>query len=195
MPNTKSLRLYPLEQLATVYEYFAKKAVELFNTEGSVTPQFFMVGLGTSAAAPIISLSAVDPRMVQSLLSSSKGKDMVKPLLRMLLNDDSPFRTMMKKKNLALPDVVVQINEAWMTTPERSPGWKEFEGSLENLPGRQEAIVVAVHGPLQSAMGICPIDDTPVRRARYQEMESGAVLMTGRMSMNEEYPDENAPKH
>lgn len=186
--------MYPLEQLAPVYEYFAKKAVELFNTEGSVTPQFFMVGLGTSPAAPILSLSAVDPRMVQSLLSSSKDKDMVKPLLRMLLNDDSPLRTMMKKKNLALPDVVVQINEAWMATPERSPGWEEFEGSLENLPGRQEAIVVAVHGPLQSAMGICPIDDTPVRRARYQELES-RVLMAGRMSMNEEYPDEDAPKH
>ncbi len=183
---------YPHETLAPVYRHFAHIAVDIFNREGEVSPQFFMVTLDTSKASNIKSMSAVDPRMVQSLMTNGRTKDLVKPLLKMLLDAESPFRKMLKNRKVDLPDVVVQVNEAWMATSDVVPGGTEYAGSLQDLPGRKETLIVVVHTRYQSLMGMCPIEDTPKRHAEFRDVEKDGMMMGGRMSMNEEAPPPSA---
>lgn len=179
---------YPHEVLAPVYRHFAHIAVDIFNREGEVSPQFFMVTLDTSKPSNIKSMNAVDPAMVQALMTNGRTKDLVKPLLKMLLDGESPFRKMLKNRKVDLPDLVIQVNEAWMATSDVVPGGTEYSGSLKDLPGRKETIIVVVHTRYQSLMGMCPIEDTPKRHAVFRDVEKDGMTMMGRMSMNEEAP-------
>jgi hypothetical protein len=67
------------------------------------------------------------------------------------------------------PQMLVQIVEAWVSKgvkPEDSNGFKPSED-----PNRSEAVLIALHTPDRSLIGMRPILDQPTRHAERGELE------------------------
>jgi hypothetical protein len=85
-----------------------------------------------------------------------------------------------------VPDIVVQINEVWITVLE---GLSQEESErLQNLapsenPGREERVMIALHVYQYTTMGLCPIRNKPKRHAEMSPLAPEDGKFTGRMSM------------
>ena len=89
----------------------------------------------------------------------------------------------MSKQGFPKPAMLVQIAEAWVSKNLKSRDVNGFKPSGD--PNRAEAILIALHTPDRSLIGMCPILDQPTRHAEYGEFELNARNF-GRMSLTTE---------
>ncbi|MGF6641792.1 hypothetical protein [Paraburkholderia sp. MM6662-R1] len=174
-----------------VWERTASTAVEDFNRNGEVSPKLFMLTLGDEPGE-VRSFGVLDPALIHAFFKreTDHGKDAMAALLRLLLTPDSPMRKAMRKHGASPPDVLVQVNEAWVNnrqgkTKEQVEAEYEKYGSVEAMPDRTECVWIGLHTHGYSTMGICPILDNP-RRAEIGKLAPPDGTFTGRFSMTSE---------
>ena len=93
------------------------------------------------------------------------------------------FHKHLIKQGFQKPEMVVQISEAWVSKNLKSREVNGFKPSED--PNRTEAILIALHTPDRSLIGMCPIVNEPTRHAEYGELELDARNF-GRMSLTTE---------
>lgn len=187
-------RFISQEDMTSLYEHFAHKAVEEYNAKGEVPPQLLAVTLDEKPGS-IQAVAMMPSGMVNSFYRNGATKDMLAQLMRMLLAEDSPVREQMKANDMPLPDVVVQISEIWMTHIQ-SKDPKEAQAEAErmsregvsNQPNRQEAVMVALHTLDGSMLGHSMIEN---KKATYSPLAEG-LTFGGRFAMT---PEETPTKH
>ena len=167
------------ELMKSIYDSFAKKAVEIFNQEGQAESQLFVIFDSDSEKRAFF---AFPPAFASEILNTESGKDRLKPLLHRILSDQS-FHKHLIKQGFKKPQMVVQISEAWVSKNLKSRDGNGFKPSED--PNRTEAILIALHTPDRSLIGMCPILDQPTRHAEYGELELDARNF-GRMSLTTE---------
>jgi len=167
------------ELMKSIYDSFARKAVEIFNQEGYAESQLFVIFDSNTADRAFF---AFPPAFAQEILNTESGRDRFKPLLHRILSDQS-FHKHLIKQGFQKPEMVVQISEAWVSKNLKSRGVNGFKPSED--PNRTEAILIALHTPDRSLIGMCPIVDEPTRHAEYGELELDA-RNSGRMSLTTE---------
>ena len=167
------------ELMKSIYDSFAKKAVEIFNQEGHAESQLFVIFDSDTADRAFF---AFPPAFASEILNTESGKDRLKPLLHRILSDQS-FHKHLIKQGFQKPEMVVQISEAWVSKNLKARDGNGFKPSED--PNRTEAILIALHTPDRSLIGMCPILDQPTRHAEYGELELDARDF-GRMSLTTE---------
>jgi len=184
IPRKKPLMI-PDSILADVYEHFARAAVAEFNTRGLVPPHFFAVVLDP-ADGSVRNLIDIPDEFSARFYRDAAAKDTVRGFVRFLLSEKSPFRTILAAADFPVPDLVVQISEAWMAEEIRPLGETiDLNAPMtppSERPDRREGILTCVHSLNHTVAGYCPIHAAP-RRAEYQALQ-GLKELTGRMSMN-----------
>lgn len=165
------------QEASIIYGVFAQTAVSLFNDCGGVDPQLIALKLDGSDKSKVQGVMPVDPETLQSFFSSPASKNQLKAFISDALDPKSAFSAQIRSMGVPLPDVLVQINESWsvMAAAPTHPG------SLSEHPDRVEVIVVIVHTPTKSFMGICPIDAKD-RKASFEPLNT-ALHLEGRFSM------------
>ncbi len=157
-----------------VYKHFVHRAVRVFNEEGLVYPQLFGVVMD-DALEQIRALLPIPAELMQRLHEDERGKAMLLPLVRSMLDPQGPAFQELKSRGLPGPTMAVQVSEVWMSQASagKTPPSKD--------PARKEAILVTVHTREQSFAGVSPIEDTPVRHAVAGPLASEPVR--GRMAV------------
>ncbi len=141
-----------------VYEHFAHRAVRVFNEEGFVFPQLFGVVLDPTTGQ-IRALLPVPAELMQRLHENERGKELLAPLVRSMLDPQGPAFRELESQGLPGPAMVVQVSEVWMSQAStKSP-------SPSKDPARKEAILVTVHTLEHSRAGVSLIEDHPSRHA------------------------------
>ena len=125
---------------------------------------------------------AFPPAFAQEILNTESGRDRFKPLLHRVLSDEN-FHRHLRDQGFQKPQMVVQITEAWVSKNLKSRDVNGFKPSED--PNRTKAILIALHTPDRSLIGMCPILDQPTRHAEYGELELDARNF-GRMSLTTE---------
>jgi hypothetical protein len=169
-----------------VFASFAPDAVDIFNADGKVNPMLFCVTLGAQSGE-ISAMGAFDPDFVAGFYNdrTGRGKDVLRVFIQGLTTPGSPMRAAMQEDQHLLPDIVVQISEAWMGTATSAEHWAALKakyGSVEHVPGRTEGILIALHSSGYSTLGSCPILGNP-RRAELGTLTTEDGVFTGRLSM------------
>jgi hypothetical protein len=167
------------ELMKSIYDSFAKKAVEIFNQEGHAESQLFVIFDSDSERRAFF---AFPPAFASEILNTESGKDRLKPLLHRVLSDEN-FHRHLSDQGFQKPQMVVQISEAWVSKNLKSRNVNGFKPSED--PNRTEAILIALHTPDRSLIGMCPIVDEPTRHAEYGELELDGRNF-GRMSLTTE---------
>ena len=167
------------ELMKSIYDSFAKKAVEIFNQEGHAESQLFVIFDSDTADRAFF---AFPPAFASEMLNTESGKDRLKPLLHRVLSDEK-FHRHLSDLGFQKPQMVVQISEAWVSKNLKSRDGNGFKPSEDR--NRTEAILIALHTPDRSLIGMCPIVDEPTRHAEYGELDLDARNF-GRMSLTTE---------
>jgi hypothetical protein len=157
------------EDIAVVYDLFARRAVEAFNEEGSVPSQLYAVVLqedGTPGqVTEILELSA---DMLAELFSSPANNRMLTPVTQMFLQDGSPLRKSLEDDGMPLPCLVVQVSEGWAAVGAADPVTSRRDIPPSQRADRQDCLLVVVHTRNDAHIGVCPIQDGPNRQAEYR---------------------------
>ncbi len=69
-----SRRVFSRNDAVAAYEHFARRAVDIFNTEAGLEPQLFFVALDNSEPRNIAFVKALDPEAVASFEDSDEGR-------------------------------------------------------------------------------------------------------------------------
>lgn len=178
MPLTR--RVLDARDIEYVYEFFAAQAVGLFNENHDIAPQLFLVYLEDLPEPLIAALGAIDPGTVAKLHQSSDSKEVLGALIReLLVRGMPPSATPRLPEGMpAVPDLVVHISEAWMATG----------GDIDTPPSqradRREAVMVTVHMPDRSFLGLCPID-TKTRHCELGKLDM-QLEVAGKLAVHDE---------
>jgi hypothetical protein len=173
-----------------VFKEFASNAVKAFNEEGEALPMLFCITLGDEPGS-IEQFNPVHPAsVIEFYRNGEKGKDMLGEVIHLLTTPGSPVRIGLHEAGAAMPDIVVQISEAWMADqamPEKDlDALYDKHESIEHFPGRKEIIFIALHTTGHTTMGLCPILDNP------RHAEVGKLMLDrqwiGRMCMTKQEP-------
>ena len=178
MSNTESVKVTVFwEHLKNLHEQFVTKAIEIFNNGGDVTPQLFMVEMSDSGE--IHHMAGCDPHSMHMLMSDETGKEMFAAFIRDMFDAESPVRIQMKEQKFN-PNVMIQINEAWMS----------MDASFskpQNDPERKECVLVTIHTEFGSIPVMHFIEDKPKRHVVKEEFPDESVLGSykGRFAIEE----------
>jgi hypothetical protein len=150
------------ETLAHLYSHFAGAAVRNFNasTPRYCAPQLLVLELSEQDPRVIENMAAFSPEEVHTFFEDESGRAHLEATLRALLSGDPLQFQPLVHDALHQVHLVVQINESWVTTAK-----PEALGLSTPAGQRAEAIVVALHSPLGTFMGVNPIADAPKRHA------------------------------
>jgi hypothetical protein len=170
----------------SVFKQFSEMAVKAFNEDGEAQPMLFCITLDDEPGS-IKEFNPVHPgSVVQFYQNGDDGKDMLSEVIKLLTTPGSPIRIGLQEAGAAMPDIVVQIAEAWIAAAPKPI--KDVEAlydkhkSIEHFPGRKEVILVALHTTGYSAIGTCPILENP-RRAEPGALAPIDIRTIGRLSM------------
>jgi hypothetical protein len=155
-----------------VYDHFARMAVNLFNDSGKFPPQLFAVYLN-AAHTDFTDIAGVDPRITLEFFRDAERGGLLRFFVRNLLEMPGLI-----EDKTRVPNFVAQVNEAWRV----QSATKEVDLPLSEHPEREEVILIMLHSLDATAMGTCPIKDTPQRHAEYEPLPEGTKV-TGRMAM------------
>lgn len=150
-----------------IYDSLAQKAVENFNAHGELVPVILEVVLNEPGKLPQV--TPVNPAFVFEMFNEgAAGMERLGQLVRLALTRGSPMREAMVSAGVTPPDLLVQINEAWVrSVTGKSPHDVPRDGiPPSEHPDRKEAILVLIHTPEETVMGSCPILENP-RRAEF----------------------------
>jgi hypothetical protein len=171
-----------IEDIRAAYTGFARIAVELFQTQGEVAPQLIALTLGEDSGV-FDDMEIVNPELVASFYKTEKSKGMVTAVIRAILADDSPIQGIRRKLGKPRPALVVQVSEAWSA----NGVVRDADGQMIQAGRREdrcEVVMIAVHTLTTSAVGFCPIIDTPTRHCEFAPIDlNGRIMFRGRMSM------------
>lgn len=157
------------DQLDAVYEAVSRPAVDLFNRQGFLVPMLLSVCL-QGDEAKVAGIVQIDPALIEKILSQESGKDHIMRMVSEMLDHDSSMCEAMVLRGLPKPDVAVFVAEAWMSANLFSEGGQAVAPS--ESPDRAECLVIELHLPDKSVLGICPIDEGPPKRCRH-----GALML------------------
>jgi hypothetical protein len=156
--------------IEALYDFFAKRACEIFNERKQCMPQLALVSLGDDPG-DIGALLMVDPCLVNALQESSGTKDALMMLVRVLLANKGAEELDLVPLPRP-PAAIVHVSEMWALDGDQQP--PADGGSFENVPNRRELIMVTVHTKERSYPGVCPIDGAgDARTATYQPLAQG----------------------
>ena len=167
------------QTIKRIYDVFAKKAVEIFNADGSASPQLFVIFEPDSDKPQFFGFP---PEFSNELLCTESGKDSFKSFLARVLKDEG-FHEHLLKSGFPKPALVVQISEVWVSNLTGIDPRKRLPPSKD--PMRTEAIAVAIHTSECTLMGMCPIVDSPTRHAEYRDLDL-ETRNVGRLSLTTE---------
>ena len=167
--------------ILAVYNHFATTAIALFNAEGRVAPQMFAVVLEEGGVGKIHSVGIIPPEEMHALMRNSASKEGVRPLLDLLLSENSPMRRSLKAKGEPAPCIVVQITEAWIGEGPPVAGEERLAPSKRS--DRKEIVSVCMHTQTATHMGMSYISDAPMRHCVLGALRfSEAYELMGRMT-------------
>lgn len=173
-----------------VFKVYADKAVKHFNMTGEHPPQLFAVKLGKQPGE--LERTQSLHKVAAHAFSSGGSKDAFAGVLRELTTPGSDLRKAAAAMGAVIPDIVVQINEAWVAHETRPKGvrtsdfLKQQRTPPSERPDRGEVILIVLHTTGFSTMGMCAISDTPTRHAAISVTPEETAVMTGRMSMTQD---------
>jgi hypothetical protein len=170
--------------ITAAYDFFAGKAVEIFNEKKKVQPQLVAVCLGDEPGT-LGDMTFIESSLVNDLQETGESKDRLMLFIRLLLSKMGADLAGMTGTSGA-PKLVVHLTEAWHLAS-KSPDVYEGIDSLEDHPDRGEMIMVTVHTAERSFPGMCPISG-PKRVATFKPIPVGGEWV-GRFVM------QNAPGH
>jgi hypothetical protein len=168
------MRVPEFEELATLHHDIAECAVDGFNKYGELAPAVFICdvkvpGLGTG-------ISQMPNEMACEFLAGTgktkaehiESQHLFARMVRSMLLP-GPLREQMEARGEPLPNVIVQIAEAWFVLGATEEERATMPKDLSDHPGRGEAIMCTVHTAEGSYLGVSKIDAT-TRRATLGEL-------------------------
>jgi len=176
------------DDINTLYEVFAKGAIEIVSEGREVFPQIAIVRMDDEQPGHIQHVSMLDPELVNQFQKNGRRKDVLMEVIKALLDPaqhtaKSPF----------VPHAIVHVTEMWMVSHQTKPGEPmpdldavcEGHESLADHPRRSEVISVVIHTPGHSIFGICPIEGAGAeRRATFKPLLTNGI-MAGRFSLDD----------
>lgn len=150
--------------LRDIHDHFAPIAVNLFNREGKAHPQLFLVELGDDKRPR--RMLALPPELLGPLFSDGSSKDLLAEFMAQALNSTSALRQGLARHFDCRPEVIVQVNEVWMSKPASKDEEELFKSGAmlpSTDPRRQEAVMVTLHTAFGSVPCTHPIVDEPSR--------------------------------
>jgi hypothetical protein len=177
MPSTH----LPWSALKAVHDHFATVAFDICATSDEV-PHTLMA-VKADASGEVTHMAPVAAGSLHTYFRNDAGKDRFARLLKGLLNDSSEEHRHFVAFAGFSPDLLVQVNEAWMTaaTPGTKPG---TAGRSSKSPPRKEVIAISMH-TRQGTVAVChEIATKPKRHAVPAEFPTPEVapLVSGRFS-------------
>lgn len=175
------MREAELADFKFLYDRFAKLAVDHYNKNKTHPPMMFMVELGDVAGYPPRDLTPVDPLLIGKLHNSPESKRLLWELIRSHLERDGPLYEILGRSQGIAPDVVVHISEAWTVRREAF----ELNCIPAEQPDREEVLMINMHAPNETMLGMCPIRcEGGAKHALFEPlrpdaMTFGAMSMTG----------------
>lgn len=152
------------EELAKLYEKFAREAIRIFDLNGELDPTLLLVDLDEHDVSRASVIAQVEPDLVRAFYSSEATKIALSSFIAELL-DTPPDPEVI---GLNRVDLVVQIVEAW--SAEERDEKKLGTLSPSKHPARKECIIVVLHSKLGPVMGVSFIHDTPTRHAEFGKL-------------------------
>lgn len=136
------------------YDKIAHTTIDIFNTDGEITPQMFVFELNPYQEGAFKEIGMIDPEIVHALFSTEESKSQMPHMMTQIF------------AQIAGPALIVNVVEAWVTSVSEMR-----HGQLVlNPSSRQEIISVVVHSLKGSKVGQLPILSTPTRHAQYQPL-------------------------
>jgi hypothetical protein len=161
-------------------EHFGKLACEMFNKDGEACPQVFVLELG-EAVGDIRKMAMLEPGRVQKLLGSDESKDRLAAEIRAIISPEDPRHKRMVRTFGFDPNIAVQINEVWYLGPAELADHEPDDELPQPSQSRQrrEAIVVAMHCPVVTIVGMHLIDSVK-RKATWAPIDWDMQQAEGR---------------
>jgi hypothetical protein len=157
------------EQFVTVYDDFARQAVEEFNRNGSVHPMLYGVAMSKTQDLQIAGVATMAPQMVLKMHDSAEGQEALMQFVDKMLDHESDLCRQMQRQGVPLAEVAVHVTETWVGYG--YPKAEEANASPAQRSDQHEAVVVTVTSPERTEIGMCPIESEPQRRCVYQELK------------------------
>ncbi len=168
------------KSLEKVHDYFKARAFALCEKGLELEPQLFVVQADQSGS--LTRLALIPPGLVSKFMESGDSKDLMRAFLEELLTDGTPLRESLEQQMGGPPNVVVQVNEGWMTTATPLPK-KGSEGASK----RTEVLLITLHTSAFSVTVPHEIKTTPHRHAvaaKFPEQDR-ALAFRGRFALQD----------
>ncbi len=133
------------DTLAAVHEHFAAIASTLVSEGDEVSPQVFLLGV---TGAPPFRMAPLPPAAMATFFGEPSGRDTLANFLRQAFQEGSQLRAMLTRDLGFEPNVIVQVNEAWVASPKDAAEAKELEqGNLRvsERDDKKEALLIVLH--------------------------------------------------
>lgn len=145
------------DSLKRIHDHFASIAFDICAQGNEVEPQLFT--LDVTIDDPLSKIVATSPAIVKSFLNSTRSKIALATLMKNLLNPQSKVAREHKNQHGFFPGLLVQINEAWMST--KRNGTNHVAPSLDS--DRKEVLLIILHTCAMSIPVVHMIVSTPRR--------------------------------
>ena len=149
--------------LDRIHEKFLSSAIEQC-AKGGVAPS--LVALQLDSCGEVVDVFPIPREIVEFYFSSEAGKEMFSVFLREVFMPKSNFRQHLQSNEnvMAIPDVLVQVNEAWGVKASEIGGVAPSEH-----PNRIECLMITLHTEYGSVLTAHPISGTPERQVDRQK--------------------------
>jgi hypothetical protein len=177
------------KSLKEVHDHFAKTAARLFDSSGSVSPQLFVLFFKNGS----FQVTALPPEMVISFFNDEEGKDQFAIMLRAMFSPNHPMRESFMEATGNYPEILVQINEAWMA---EGPNLNPDESPSESA-NRKEVLFVALHTEVGTIPVFHPVVDKPTRHCELSAFpeQTSQMAYGGRFVMQDAEDTDPKTKH
>jgi hypothetical protein len=177
------------EDAVTAYEHFARRAVEIFNTEGEIQPQLFFVALDDSVPRNIAFVKALEPDAVTHFENSDEGRARRFQLIADSFVSGSDIAEALKRQGMPMvPDFVAQVAEVSLHT-----GGAGDMPTTDDKSVRHDAVLVVIFTSTRQYAGVCFVHENP-RRCVYSALED-EMLVGLREAPVEQAADDGEDEH
>lgn len=160
----------PWSTLRALHDHFATIALHLFDQEGEVHPQVFVVEISNEQSP--LKVLALPPELLRPMFSEEAAKDALASFMREALKESSALHKGIAHQFGCRPDVIVQINEAWLSRLKEGAEHEKFitgQKTPSEDPLREEVVVVTLHTAMGSVPCLHSVVNEPTRHCRRSE--------------------------
>jgi hypothetical protein len=146
-----SSSVLPWNALKALHDHFANVAFDICASGQEVPPA--LIAVEATATGEITQMAGVNTGTLHTYLRNETGKDSLARLLRGLLTDNTDVRRRFAASTGFAPDLLVQVNEAWMAT---APAGSEPStcGRPSQNRHRKEVVAICLHSR-QGTVVVC----------------------------------------